>query len=205
LGSRNLATSFEKHGDGQGRMGADARTMGVRGEDHTHRRIAWVEVRPACDRSSAATLASATRTQTSTCKAPRPRSNSVASRCCSRSASLSAPTSVSAVRWFIAHWRSGRHNAMRWFQLSRVVLSEANSRTPLPGSMRIPPRPVMTARATSLRDRVSGSSASRANSAIAPNVPKLQFVQGSAIWAARNSKLLTTWFTAVLLALHTYD
>src|SRR5262249_50041699 len=85
---------------------------------------------------------------------------------------------------------------MRWFQLSRVVLSEANSRTPLPGSMRIPPRSVMAARATLLCDRVSGSSASRANSAIAPNVPRLQFVRGSAIWAARNSKLLGTSFTA---------
>jgi hypothetical protein len=53
----------------------------------------------------------------------------------------------------------------------------------------------MAARATSLRDRVSGSSASRANSAIAPNVPRLQFVRGSTIWAARNSKLLGTSFT----------
>src|SRR5215472_10167258 len=98
----------------------------------------------------------------------------------------------------MAHWRSGRHNAMRWFQLSRVVLSEANSRTPLPGSMRIPPRPVMAARATLLYDRVSGSSASRANSAIAPKVPRLQLVHGSAIWAARNSKVLGTSFTAAL-------
>ena len=94
---------------------------------------------------------------------------------------------------------------MRWFQLSRVVLSEANSRTPLGGSMRIPPRPVTAARTASLRDRVSGSSTSRVNSAIAPNVPKLQFVHGSAIWAARNSKLVAGSLMAVLLVLHTYN
>ena len=41
-------------------------------------------------------------------------------------------------------------------------------------------------KATSPRDRVSGSSSSRANSAIAPNVSRLQLVRGSAIWAARN-------------------
>src|SRR5262249_44624903 len=156
---RNLATSFEKHGDGYGRMGADARmhplpggrdkdartessppapapwphvsaddgaawggracavpsdscrggrdrlmhldppqlayehTMGVRGEDHTHRRIAWVEQAPSSMRPKFCCHIGIGHTDADiTCKAPRPRSNSVASRCCSRNASLPVPT-----------------------------------------------------------------------------------------------------------------
>ena len=132
--------------------------------------------RPACGKSSAVTPGSATRIHTSACKAPRPRSNSVAWRSCSRRACASGPSAVSTVRPFMAQSACGRHNETRWLQLSRVVDSDANSRTSARGSIRMPPRAVTAVMQASPCNRVTGSSAQRMNSAIAPNVPKLQFV-----------------------------
>ena len=66
---------------------------------------------------------------------------------------------------------------MRWFQLSRVVLSDANTRIASCGSMRMPPRAVTAARLVALRDKLTGSSGSLVNSAMAPNVPRLQPVR----------------------------
>ena len=88
----------------------------------------------------ATTSGSAMRTQRSACKAPMPRSNRMPLRSSSRNACVSGPSSVRTARWFMAHWSSRRHNAMRWAQLSRVVDSEANSRKSPRGSMRTPPR-----------------------------------------------------------------
>ena len=131
--------------------------------------------RPACDNRSAVTFGAATRIHTSTCRAPRPRSNSMACRSSSRNACMSGPSAVSIVRPFMAQPACGRHNETRWLQLSRVVDSDANNRMCSRGSIRMPPRAVTAATRASPFERATASCASRSNSAIAPNVPKLQF------------------------------
>jgi class 3 adenylate cyclase len=69
------------------------------------------------------------RTQTSTCKAPRPRSNRTAARSSARKASRSGPTSVSTERPLMAQASCLRQSATRWFQLSEVSDSEAIRRS----------------------------------------------------------------------------
>ena len=113
--------------------------------------------RPAYDMSCAATPGSATRTHRSTCKARRPRSNSGASRSCSRKASWCGQRREHAAP---VHGAAALRQADRNARVPalRVVLSEANRRTPAPASMRIAPREVIVARKASPRRSATGSS-----------------------------------------------
>ena len=113
------------------------------------------------------------------------------SRSASRIASASGPSSVSTLRRCMAQASCGRHSATRWFQLSLVVLSEAKKRSPSTNRIRIAPRSVAAEKTAPVVSRSTGSSGSRMNSAMAPKVPRLQLVAGSAKWAPRTVLMFT--------------
>ncbi len=87
---------------------------------------------------------------------------------------------------------------MRWFQLSFVVVSNANGRMPARSSMRMPPRSVTAASDAVPRVSATGSPGSRANSAMAPKVPRLHCVSASAICASRNAAKSLVMTSAVM-------
>ncbi len=79
--------------------------------------------RPAPCRRAARVPGSAVRTQASTARRPRPRSNRMDPRSSGRAASASGPSSVTVARPAMAQASSGRQRAMAWFQPEAKAVS----------------------------------------------------------------------------------
>ena len=168
----------------------DEHAMRAMVQDQAHRGIARLEQRaPRVSAQAGDQRGIGRRARSSRPEARRARGRTTPRRDPARAGTcVSDPSSVSALRRPIAHSACGRQNATRWLHDEVVTVSNANGRRPGNARSRMPPRAVTTDVDCSVRSISAGSSGSRTNSAIAPNVPRLHCASGSASCSQISSK-----------------